>query len=300
MNEMLEVGQALKAAREARGWTQQDAAARLRLMVRQVDAMETEDFAALGQPVFARGFVRNYARLLGLDADAILERMAETGAAPPEPAEAASLPEMAEKNFSPLLLMAIAALVLLVAVPVALYLWLNSGGDDDHGQVETPVPVQAAPVSHMNETPPGEAVRQPPVAPVAELVPPPAQPASGNIELEVEKPAERAPVAAPREPEPAAAAKETQVVSASADMQAVGKKFIRFQFDEDAWVQVRDASGRTIHSSVGKAGGSVELAGQPPFAFVVGNAVNVRMTYEGRAFDIKPYIGEKVARFTLE
>ena len=58
------VGPRLRAAREAQGLSVEEAAGRLRLMHRQIDAMEREDFESLGQPVFARGFVRNYARLL--------------------------------------------------------------------------------------------------------------------------------------------------------------------------------------------------------------------------------------------
>ena len=70
------VGPRLRAAREAQGLSVEEAAGRLRLMHRQIDAMEREDFESLGQPVFARGFVRNYARLLGLDPDALLSQMA--------------------------------------------------------------------------------------------------------------------------------------------------------------------------------------------------------------------------------
>ena len=66
MNERVEasVGQVLRDAREAQNITLEDVAMRLRLMHRQVEAMETDDFESLGQPVFARGFVRNYARLM--------------------------------------------------------------------------------------------------------------------------------------------------------------------------------------------------------------------------------------------
>ncbi len=299
MNGILEVGRTLRAAREAKGWTLQDAAARLRLMARQVEAMETEDFAALGQPVFARGFVRNYARLLGLNADAVLERMAETGAAPPEPVEAASLPDVTENKFSPLLWMAVAVLLLLVAVPVGLYWWLNSGGDEGHANAEAPAAAQTPAVSNLNQAPLDASAQEQVSVPVASALAPSAtQPASVETDPETEKTRANTPATAPQKRESAEAKEVTPV--ASVTEQGDGKKRIRLQFDEDAWVQVRDASGKTIHSAVGKTGSSVELGGQPPFTFVVGNAVNVRMTYEGRAFDIKPYIGEKVARFTLE
>src|SRR5512135_405358 len=77
------IGQILRGAREARGVTLDDAAVRLRLMHRQIEAMERNDFESLGQPVFARGFVRNYARLLGLAPEPLLARM---DGAPAEPA----------------------------------------------------------------------------------------------------------------------------------------------------------------------------------------------------------------------
>ena len=85
MNEGVEasVGQILREAREAQNMTLEDVAMRLRLMHRQVEAMEMDDFGSLGQPVFARGFVRNYARLMGLQPETLLARME---GAPAEPA----------------------------------------------------------------------------------------------------------------------------------------------------------------------------------------------------------------------
>jgi cytoskeleton protein RodZ len=74
-NTLASVGQILREAREAQGMSLDDAAMRLRLMHRQIAAMEADDFESLGQPVFARGFVRNYSRLLGLVPEDLLARM---------------------------------------------------------------------------------------------------------------------------------------------------------------------------------------------------------------------------------
>jgi cytoskeleton protein RodZ len=86
-NGQASVGQVLREAREAQGITLENAAIRLYLMQRQIEAMETDDFDSLGQLVFARGFVRNYARLLGLAPETLLARMegapAEPSAMPP-------------------------------------------------------------------------------------------------------------------------------------------------------------------------------------------------------------------------
>jgi len=64
------IGQQLTAAREARGMTADDVAKRLRIRAMFVDALEREDWPAVGEPVYARGFLKNYAKLVGLDAEA--------------------------------------------------------------------------------------------------------------------------------------------------------------------------------------------------------------------------------------
>jgi transcriptional regulator with XRE-family HTH domain len=57
----------LRAAREARGLTLADIAARTRITLRHVEALDRGDFAALPGRPYVLGFVRNYARVVGLD-----------------------------------------------------------------------------------------------------------------------------------------------------------------------------------------------------------------------------------------
>jgi cytoskeleton protein RodZ len=297
MSEPLDIGDALKAAREAKSWTVQDAANKLRLMVRQVEAMEAEDYAALGQPVFARGFVRNYARLLGMDPEPLLTRMADSGAAPAEKVETESYAPQASQGISPILIGSLAVLSLLLAIPAGIYLWLNSGEDEE----------PAAPAAKTEPVAPSAPEVQPAQAP--EALSPAAPPAPAKTPAPAAAPAAPKPAppsAAPAQPSPeapSAPAADAAAPEASGNPYLPANfrhKSISLQFDQDAWVQIKDGNGRTIHSMLSKSGSTVELSGKPPFDFVVGNAANVRMTYSGRPFDIKPYIGETVARFTLE
>jgi cytoskeleton protein RodZ len=55
-----------------------------------------------------------------------------------------------------------------------------------------------------------------------------------------------------------------------------------------------------VHRQMDLAGSSADVSGQPPFSLVIGNAAQVRMTYNGRPIDLKPFIDIKVARFNLE
>jgi cytoskeleton protein RodZ len=268
------IGQVLRDAREAQGVALEDAAARLRLMHRQIEAMETDDFESLGQPVFARGFVRNYARLLGLAPDALLARME---GAPAEPAEVSRAEPPLPRSWltSPWLILFLLGLLVAVVAPVALYWWLNEGEEDMVGQESATAKIKPLPPALP------ESVVTPVVAPVAEpVVPvapvvPPAEPS-----MEAVEPAEAGAPAVPKPTTPSG--------------------MMHLEFGDESWVEIKDANGRMLHRQLNRPGSSVDISGQPPFDLLIGNAAQARMTYNGRLIDLKPFIDVTVARFTLE
>lgn len=67
------IGEVLVAARNAKSLTQKDVSNNLRISVKQVNALESNDFSSLPQPMITRGFIRNYARLLEIDAEPLIE-----------------------------------------------------------------------------------------------------------------------------------------------------------------------------------------------------------------------------------
>ena len=69
----LHAGDQLRIAREAAGLEQAEVAARLKMPLRVVRSLEEEDWSRLGAPVFVRGQLRSYARLLGIDAEPVVE-----------------------------------------------------------------------------------------------------------------------------------------------------------------------------------------------------------------------------------
>ena len=281
-SEQSSIGQVLRDAREAQGMTLEQAAARLRLMQRQIVAMEADEFVSLGQPVFARGFVRNYSRMLGLGPEALLARMQGAQAEPAVVSHAAP-PQPRSWLSSPWLILLLLGVLVVVMVPVALYWWLNEGEDGPVSRVQQPAE-KAAPVPLPLAGP----VAEPAVAaaPVAETEPvPPAAPAT---------PAISAPV--PASPAAPAAGPDAAAAPASPALSGV----LKLEFGDEAWVEIKDASGRMLHRQLNPAGSSVNVRGQPPFDLVIGNAAQTRMTYNGRPIDLTPFIGTTVARFTLE
>ncbi|WP_119718242.1 RodZ domain-containing protein [Cognatilysobacter tabacisoli] len=67
-------GARLREAREAAGLSIESVAAQLKMPARVVRSLESDDWSTLGAPVFVRGQVRSYARLLGVDVDPLLEQ----------------------------------------------------------------------------------------------------------------------------------------------------------------------------------------------------------------------------------
>jgi cytoskeleton protein RodZ len=76
------VGVVLARAREAAGLVQDEAAVRLRFATRQLDALERGDWGRLPGGAAVRAMVRNYARMLGLDAEAMVARVGRDAVLP--------------------------------------------------------------------------------------------------------------------------------------------------------------------------------------------------------------------------
>ncbi|WP_460761575.1 helix-turn-helix domain-containing protein [Lysobacter fragariae] len=75
-------GAALRQAREAAGLSIEQVASQLKMTVRAVVNLESDDWSSLGAPVFARGQLRSYARLLGIDIESFIEQTPVASVAP--------------------------------------------------------------------------------------------------------------------------------------------------------------------------------------------------------------------------
>jgi cytoskeleton protein RodZ len=82
----------LRKAREAAGMSQEDVAGRLKMPLRVVQSLENEEWDRLGAPVFVRGQLRSYSRLVGLATSTTLEA---SGVAPIEP------PKLVSHSYTP-------------------------------------------------------------------------------------------------------------------------------------------------------------------------------------------------------
>jgi cytoskeleton protein RodZ len=296
----LGVGSALSEARRAQGLEIADIAQQLKFMPRQIESLEAERFDSLPGPTIARGMVRTYARFLKIDPEPLLAKMAghvESRDATPQLAERFNQPVPFSDGGrrSTVVYLALSVVVLAVAGGV-LYEWRH--------ERSTPAFVTPGKVA---EAQPEEKAAKPAPPPVAEKLPveKPVPVPPRKVEVaSAPKPAAPAPKPMAPAPKPAPVAEARPPAEPLPVVQAPprngGPNRLVLRFEEDAWVEVIDSSGRSLVSSLNRAGTERAVRVSPPFNLVVGNASHVKVVYNDKPLDLAPHTKVEVARFTVK
>ncbi|HUL56022.1 MAG TPA: RodZ domain-containing protein [Usitatibacter sp.] len=305
------LGQMFAAERERQGLSRSDAAQRLHMSAYQVEALETGDYGRLPKGTFLRGFVRNYAKVLGLSADAVLPLLAEDGPRDGRPGivvptQNIRFDPLGDRLQNPYVKAAVLAVVAVAIAFAAMYWWLFIRTAPPAHHTTEAVPVAAVPAApaaaHVTI-----ATASPPAAPAdpakAEAAKPePARAEAPKTEAPKADSAKAAKADAPKseaKPAPAPAPKVDPPGVAAAPVPA-GSSVLKFRFHGESWVEIRDARGKVLLSKLNAAGSETEVAGKPPFSVIVGNAPEVKVFYNDREFDMEPHTKVAVARFTVE
>jgi cytoskeleton protein RodZ len=78
------------------------------------------------------------------------------------------------------------------------------------------------------------------------------------------------------------------------------RREVRLAFQDESWVEIRNAAGEVIFSRLNAAGSERAVRGVPPLTVVIGNAHGVTLSYRGKPVDLGPHTKVDVARLTLE
>jgi len=286
-------GAILAAERERQGLARADVAQRLHMSVSQVEALELADYQRLPRGTFLRGFTRNYARTLGLDPEPLVGMLTED--APRERVPEIVVPTQ-NIRFDPLgqrlgnpYVKALGIAAALVGLGfAAMYWWLFIRANGVATSAATVVKKPAIEAPHAAPAaPPAEApVAEAPATPVESPVAQPATPVPARTSVAAPDFAASSPAPAPAPAEPPRAA-------------GPGEGVLRLAFRGAAWVEITDARGKVLLSRTHAGGSNADVVGKPPFNLVIGNAPEVRLTYNGREVDLVPHTRVAVARFTL-
>ena len=317
-------GETLRQARESNGWSQAEVALKLNLTVSSLNNLETGAFDKLPGHTFSRGYIRAYAKLLGMEQTNLVQQFDLYTGSDSQGSSVHALGRIEEPVRVSHTILRIVSLLMLVAVVGGGFIWwqdqtslrskdLTSFGQE-HVEVEGadgttqihPIdePEDQAVVEGQAEggatnlaLPQAQTPAEAPASPAAPAVSAPtvAAPAHTAPAPVVSAPAATAPTA-PVTPAPTVA---TPAVPAPAAAPVAGAGQVQIQFIADCWAQVIDGNGKVLLSGLKRKGETADVTGKPPFAVRLGYARGAQISYNGQAVDVTPFTSGETARLKL-
>lgn len=249
-------GERLAEARREQQISVLEVAKELHLDEPKVHALERNDFDVLGAPVFAKGHLRKYAQLVGVDeADVFADYYAMTRTSAPPPLVVGR--KKIRQEFSPGPWIALVAIVLVAAGG---YWWFFMR-EADTTTIPTPEPDTSQP-GDIQPEPLSPEQLQP-----EQMLPEQLQPDETVSEVDIDdEPILLAAALPDEEPVPD------------------GQIRLSISFTGDCWTEVSDADGRQLFVNMGHNGQSIDLSGKAPLSALFGNADNVSLRVDGGDF----------------
>jgi cytoskeleton protein RodZ len=293
-------GHLLRQAREEQGLSQKETARDLHLTSKVINAIEEDDFELIPSFVFARGYIRSYARHLGLDGQALVAEFDLAYGVPNNSAKPMSAIRKGVQQSKPgdtwVKLISIVFVVGLVAASIVW--WQSQNGSQMLPQLssgaEQELPsgtlVEGLDTDDVNldllllSTNESEVDA---IVPEAESIIESEEAQVVVVEPVVDPVAEAVTEQAPKEVTDA-------VVLLPNQAQLV------MVFDKDCWVEIKDANGKMVLSDLYSAGDTIEQVITAPIEVLLGRSSGVAtMTFDGRTIDLKPHTRKDIARLTL-
>ena len=328
-------GSLLSQARNAKGFTAADIAQKLRLKVGIIEALERDEILSTISLTFTKGYVRSYAKLLGLNENHIIQLFNELHISDdltPKKMQSFSRKVSREHNDSRWMIVtySIIALVILLSI-----LWWVQHQSEPFFAAKSNVPEAEQSVSESLQIPVFDAIEDDSFtlnaveidSELTDLTN--ATEAEAEAEVEIETGSDLAPY------EQAEFADETttaipdfipntnpeninQVLTVlennDPDVESELRLFaddnesmqdsnelveLIFSFSGDCWIKITDATGNDIAYGVKKAGRVMPVIGQAPFSVILGAPRSVNLQYDGEPIDISFLPSDRTGRFVL-
>ncbi|UXL39438.1 helix-turn-helix domain-containing protein [Pseudomonas fragi] len=307
-------GETLRQARENNGWTLAEVALKLNLTASSLSNLETGAFDKLPGHTFARGYIRAYAKLLGMDQASLVREFDLYTGTDANGSNVHSLGRIEEPVRVSHTILRIVSLLLLIAVIGGGFIWwqdqTSMRAKDLVGLAPEHVEVEGADGTtriHPIDEPEDQAVAEAAVEGQAPVATEGAPEQSATTALALPS----APAAAPLTPAatpliqpapaPAVAAPVAPAVAPAtpAAAPAAGAGKVSVQYTADCWTQVTDATGKVLFGGLKRKGENLEVSGKSPLTLRLGYARGAQVSYNGQSVDIAPFTSGETARLKL-
>ncbi len=291
-------GQLLRNAREQLGWTREQVASRIHLRLTLIAAIESDTYDKHTSHTFIRGYLRTYAKLVGIPEETILAAYDKLGLTPPDNIDMQSFSRRSRQQANDSRLKVVTWLVILVLIALSVAWWWQSTARRSAGD-------EALAATEMGATSNTPSATVPPAVDVADPVVAPATSAAAatSIDPVMSAAATTLPVDASSAVATTAvatsAATATQPAADTAASEPAKVPQLKMSFTADCWLDVKDAKGKTLFSGLKKANDELVLEGPEPLKFIIGAPMAVNIEYQGKSIDMSRYNNGRTARFSL-
>lgn len=312
-------GETLRQARESNGWSLAEVALKLNLTSTSLANLEAGAFDKLPGHTFARGYIRAYAKLLGIDQAVLVQEFDQFTGTDAQGSNVHGLGRIEEPTRVSHTILRIVSLLLLIAVIGGGFVWWQDQTSQrnkdltsnamEHVEVES---ADGTTQIHPLDEPEDQAVVEGQAAPQAPAtaeqsvpeagtapaaVPAPAVPTAPAAPL-TQAPAVAAPTPAPATPAPAAPAAPAMSPPTTPALIA-GDGRVQITFVADCWTQVTDGNGKVLFSGLKRKGDTLDQGGKPPLTLRLGFARGAQVAYNGQPVDVAPFTSGETARLKL-
>jgi cytoskeleton protein RodZ len=325
----------LQAARIQQGLSLDDVANRMHLSASILEALEDNDFEEITAPIFVKGYLRAYSRIVSLDEDDMIDQYIHfySEADPPISSISKTTSELSAAD--PRIKWTTYIVVLIIGVLLAAWWWNKEQNEDapisldsQSPSLEEPARSDDAVVSSEIEAVSEELIE------AGETGAASTSQTASVIAAEVEQPAAAAAVSEPSvaeaevvetgvvETERQAVAAEVggarvvEVGVVEVEMEspetaqvapdetfriaASGSDKLKIVVHADTWADIKDATSYQLAYDLLRADNTLELTGQAPFSVFLGNGHGVEIIFNGEEIDVAPRVrDDNTVRFKI-
>ncbi|CAM3798956.1 RodZ domain-containing protein [Aeromonas bestiarum] len=290
-------GQLLRNAREQLGWTREQVASRIHLRLTLIAAIESDTYDKHTSHTFIRGYLRTYAKLVGIPDETILAAYDKLGLTPPDNIDMQSFSRRSRQQANDSRLKVVTWLVILVLIALSVAWWWQSTARRSAGDEALAATEMSATANPQGAT----------LSSAADVVDPMLMPVASDAMATAAEPIVSSAAATAPQAEASSAA-VTTVTSASVATLPVADDAttdpakapqLKMSFTADCWLDVKDAKGKTLFSGLKKANDQLVLEGPEPLKFIIGAPMAVNIEYQGKSIDMSRYNNGRTARLSL-
>lgn len=301
------LGEVLQAARLAKELTQQDISNNLRYSVKQVNALETGQFELLPDAMITRGFIRNYAKLLEIDAEPLLASYRQSVSSDTDKVIAvrsSMRPVQLTKESQPWLKYILASILVLLFLLAWLFYVDYMPKTPSISDEKTPEVIEEIAPASAEPLPEAALPAAERLAEGGDMAPDLLAAPNVGLNGSTQAPTNAADV---KSADPLSQAdfkplapSATQQIQVPANSANPADKAVTMVFTAQTWVSVTDKFGKVVYEKLSRSGDQETINVKLPLNLVIGNASGTKLNFGGKDIDLAPHTKDNVARITLE